>query len=126
MMGLVVMYTGGVVQHDAALPVRDRHGRFVEATPWPCPPRPVGCGWEDPALRRCTRCRRPAMRGSQFCWGHNVGRRQRRAAELREGRGKPPTPAEAARLFRADLKRLWTRSPWHPAATIWLAQRLEA
>jgi hypothetical protein len=66
------------------------------------------------------------MRGTQFCWGHDVGRRQKRATELREGRGKPPTPAEAAKLFRADLKRIWTRSPWHPAATIWLGPRLEA
>jgi hypothetical protein len=47
-------------------------------------------------------------------------------AQLREGKGKPPTPAESARWFRADLKRLWARAPWWPGATIWLAPNLEA
>jgi hypothetical protein len=42
------------------------------------------------------------------------------------GNGRPPTPTESIRLFRANLKSLWSRSPWWPSATIWLAPPLEA
>jgi hypothetical protein len=42
------------------------------------------------------------------------------------GKGKPPTPAETRRLYRADLKRIWARSPWWGAVTIWFAPPIEA
>jgi hypothetical protein len=46
--------------------------------------------------------------------------------ELRIGKGKPATPTELARLYRANAKALWTKSPWQPLLTIWLSPRLEA
>jgi hypothetical protein len=47
-------------------------------------------------------------------------------SELRTGKGKPATPAELARLHRANMKRIWERAPWWPGATIWLCPDLEA
>ena len=46
-------------------------------------------------------------------------------AELRTNTGRPMTPAESIRLYRADAKSLWQRAPWFPAMTIWLAPKLE-
>jgi hypothetical protein len=71
-------------------------------------------------------CRATALKRSELCWHHDTARRQTRLTEIRAGKGKPPTLAESVRLFRANLKTLWTRSPWWPGATIWLAPRLEA
>jgi hypothetical protein len=45
--------------------------------------------------------------------------------QLRRGVGKPPTPTELTKLHRTNLKRLWSRSPWWPGQTIWLAPTLE-
>src|SRR4051794_11135043 len=52
--------------------------------------------------------------------------RRKRLTELRTGKGKPPTPAELAKLHRANMKRIWERAPWWPGATIWLSPALEA
>jgi hypothetical protein len=46
--------------------------------------------------------------------------------QLRRGTGKPPTPTELTRLYRANAKALWTKSPWQPLLTIWLSPDLEA
>ncbi len=46
--------------------------------------------------------------------------------QLRKGTGKPQTPTESIRLFRADMKRLWDKSSWQPLLTIWCSPVLEA
>jgi hypothetical protein len=77
--------------------------------------------------RRCAHdgCRGIALRHSQFCRLHDTAWRQKRLDQIRTGKRRP-TPAEAARLFRADWKARWQRNPWWPGATIWLAPNLEA
>jgi hypothetical protein len=35
------------------------------------------------------------------------------------------TPAESVRLFRANVKALWAKSPWQPLLTIWFSSDLE-
>jgi hypothetical protein len=45
--------------------------------------------------------------------------------ELRTGTGKPMTPFESTRLFRANVMNLWRRAPWFPLATIWFPRNLE-
>ena len=41
--------------------------------------------WAGPLRRMCAKCRRSAMRGSEFCWSHNPEHRKRRAQKA--GRG---------------------------------------
>jgi hypothetical protein len=114
------------------LPRRDARGHFLEAPDWlrfgPKRPDIADYFWNGARQRHCSRdgCRQVALRRSRFCRHHDVCWRQKRLNQLRTGKGKPPTPAESIRLFRADLKALWLRSPWWPGATIWLAPRLEA
>jgi hypothetical protein len=120
------------VRDPSTLPLRNAKGWFLEAPIWLKP------GWErinaaglgtGGALRKlCTRvnCRGITLKGSSFCRHHDVTWRRQRLEQLRRGTGKPATPMELARLFRANAKNLWTRAPWWPALTIWLHPSLEA
>nr|UXE45527.1 hypothetical protein Hi04_10k_c4997_00011 [uncultured bacterium] len=113
-------------------PRRDAKGRFVEAPVWLKP------GWQHvnaaglgagSALRKlCARanCRGIALKSSRYCRHHDFHWRRKRLAELRTYTGRPATPAELAKLYRANSKSLWQRAPWFPTLTIWLAPRLEA
>jgi hypothetical protein len=66
------------------------------------------------------------LRCSEHCRLHDLAWRQRRLDQIRTGKGRLPTRAESARLYRADLNTRWKRDPWWPGATIWLTPNLEA
>jgi hypothetical protein len=114
------------------MPRRDVKGRVLERPFW------LNRGWGavnaaglglGGALRKfCSRsnCRNVALKHSDYCRHHDVNWRRKRLKQLRHGTGKPATPTELTRLHRANLKRIWDRSPWWPASTIWLAPNLEA
>jgi hypothetical protein len=51
---------------------------------------------------------------------------QEAPTQCRRGKGQPLTIADCIRLFCAHLKTLWNRSPWWPAAKIWIAPTIEA
>jgi hypothetical protein len=114
------------------LPRRDAQGHFLEQPVWLRPgwQRVIaaGLGLGGWARKLCAHegCRTVPVRGSDRCWHHDLNWRRKRRKELRSGRGKPMTPAESVRLFRADQKALWLRVPWWPAQTLWLAPALEA
>jgi hypothetical protein len=89
----------------------------------------AGYGNGGPLQKRCARvnCRGIALRGSLYCRHHDFAWKRKRLAELRAGKGRlRATPTELTRIFRADTKSMWSRAPWHPAMTIWLAPKLEA
>ncbi len=71
-------------------------------------------------------CRGIVLRHSDYCRHHDVNWRRKRLEQLRTGTGKPPTPAEMVKLFRANAKTLWAKSPWRPLLTIWLTPPIEA
>ena len=109
------------------LPRRDARGRLLEAPIWLEP------GWHykeygfgGALSRRCGKdgCRGWALRGSALCRHHDGNWRRRRMQELREGT-RVPTPAEARRLFWANMRRRWDADPWFQRQTIWLAAWLE-
>jgi hypothetical protein len=106
------------------LPRRDAQGRFLECPKWLLP---GVYGWNGPLQRRCQHpgCRCVALRKSELCKAHDPAWGRKRRIQLRTGKGRKPSPRESAQLFRADTKALWTRSPWQPRATIWLAPKLE-
>jgi hypothetical protein len=120
------------VRDPSTLPRRDEKGRFLEPPSWLRP------GWKHlheagyrvggHRQRHCAResCGDIALRHSDYCRHHDVDHRRKRLEQLRRGTGKPPTPAELTRLFRANAKALWAKSPWQPLLTLWLSPALEA
>ncbi len=116
----------------AFLPKRDARGRFLEAPAWLKPgwkyANERGFGLGGVNRKRCVHgtCRDIPLRGSEFCHHHDRARQLKRQEELRTGKGKPMTPAESTRLYRANARNLWRHAPWTPMATIWLAPKLEA
>ena len=113
-------------------PRRDAKGRFLEAPVWLRPGwkhvNEAGLGTGGRLRQRCARvnCRQITLKFSLYCRHHDVHWRRRRLAQLRTGTGLPPTPAELAKLYRANAKNLWQRAPWFSTLTIWLAPKLEA
>ena len=87
-----------------------------------------GFGTGGACRKLCAResCRNIAQRRSSYCRLHDLAARRKRREQLRTGKGRPATAAESARLYRANVKRLWSRSPWQPLQTIWLALALES
>ena len=114
------------------LPRRDAKGRLLERPAWLTLTfsmlNAAGLGVGGANRKRCAKlgCRDITLRNGDYCRHHDPHYGSRRLAQLRTGKGKPPTPAESVRLFRADLKAVWTRSPWLHGATIWFSRRLES
>ena len=112
-------------------PRRDRLGRLLEAPAWLRPGwghvNQAGLGAGGALRKLCARvsCRGIAQKRSDYCVVHDVHRQRKRMAQLRTSTGRPPTPAELAKLYRANAKNLWQRAPCMQMATIWLARPLE-
>lgn len=87
-----------------------------------------GYGTGGTRLPRCTHgtCRNLAVRKSTLCHRHDTAWQANRRAQIAAGKGRPPSAAEIAKAFRAQLKALWDRNPWHPGQAIWFAPGLEA
>ena len=123
----------GTDMSASPLPRRDRLGHDFRSSGL-APARMGTCepGWtwrRRPALRKlCARvsCRGITQKRSDYCVVHDVHRQRARSKQIRRGTGRPPTPTELAKLYRADAKNLWQRRTWMPMATIWLAPKFEA
>src|SRR5215472_4772271 len=109
------------------LPRRAANGALLEAPVWLKPGwahvNAAGYGNGGPLRKVCARanCRGTPLRFSLYCRHHDFVWKRRRLAQLRAGTGRPATPAELTKLYRADTKSMWRRAPWFPATTIWLA-----
>ena len=81
--------------------------------------------WASPYRRMCAKCRRIAMRGSDFCWSHDPEYRKRRA-QLAIASNDPDRIAKAfARKHRATMQAIWYRDPWFNGTTIWFTPKIE-
>ena len=120
------------VRDPSILPRRQPNGWLLEAPSWLRPGwahiNAAGLGTGGARRRLCARetCRDIALRRSDYCRHHDVNWRRKRLKQLRRGTGKPPTPTELIKLFRADAKALWSKSPWQPLQTIWFSPTIEA
>jgi hypothetical protein len=81
--------------------------------------------WAGPLRRMCAKCRRSAMRGSEFCWSHDPEYRKRRAQNAVASNDPERVSQALVRHYRATMQRIWRRDAWFNAMTLWFAPRIE-
>ena len=82
--------------------------------------------WAGPLRRMCAKCRRSAMRGSEFCWSHDPEHRKRRL-QIAVTSNDPQRASQALlRHYRATMQKIWRSDPWFNAMTVWFAPQIEA